>query len=170
MPYSLILIVLKLGNLKCPRGGGGGGVKRSPICMHVDRDCLSTNHELASPSRHQFYFLCSKQLSMASGKNTREYLTIRRNLSLIIDSLAATVDPARLAVKLLEVDLIPHDVVDHASVVGVLSARQRIQPIVLALESQIQLDVSNYQVLMRVLRTIHPCLAERLEKFYSKYL
>ena len=106
---------------------------------------------------------------MASGKSTKEYLTIRRNLSLLIDSLAATVDPARLAGKLLEVDLITDDVVGHASVTRV-SIRERIQPIVMAIMSQVQLDVSNYQVLMSVLQTIHPRLAERLEKFYSKYL
>ena len=116
-----------------------------------------------------FYFLCSKQLSMASGKSTHEYLTIRRNLPLIVDSLAATVDPTSLALKLLAVDLITDDVVGHASVTRV-STRERIQPIAMAIMSQIQLDVSNYQVLMSVLRIFHPRLALRLEKFYSKYL
>ena len=106
---------------------------------------------------------------MASGKSTREYLTIRRNLLLIVDSLAATVDPTSLALKLLEVNLITDDVVGHASVTRV-STRERIQPIVMATMSQIQLDVSNYQALMSVLRTFHPRLAERLEKFYSKYM
>ena len=106
---------------------------------------------------------------MASGKTTREYLTFRRNLSLIIDSLAATVDPARLAVKLLEVDLITDDVVGHASVTRV-PTRERIQPIVMAIMSQIQLDISNFQLFVGELRTFHPRLAERLEKFHSKCL
>ena len=106
---------------------------------------------------------------MASGKTTREYLTIRRNLSLIVDSLAATVDPARLALKLLEVDLITDDVVDRASVSRV-PPRERIQPIVMAVMAQIQLDMFNYQVLMGELRTLHPRLAQKLETFHSKLL
>ena len=112
-------------------------------------------------------FLCSKQLSMASGKSTREYLTIRRNLSLIVENLAATVDPARLALKLLEVHLITDDVADRANVIRI-PTRDRIQPIVMAIEAQIQLDVSTFQVLIGVLQTFNLRLAERLKKFYSK--
>ena len=104
---------------------------------------------------------------MASGKTTREYLTIRRNLSLIIDSLAATVDPTMLALKLFEVGLITDSVVDCASVTR-LPTRERIQPIVMALMAQIQLDIFNFQVLMDELRILHPHLAQKLEKFHSK--
>ena len=107
---------------------------------------------------------------MASGKSTREYLTIQRNLSLIVDNLAATTDPARLALKLHEIDLIPSDVVDRASVVGILTPAQRIQPIVMAIKTQIQLDVSKFQSLMRALETCNAQLAERLRKFYCKFL
>ena len=105
---------------------------------------------------------------MASGKNTHEYLTIQRNLSLIVDSLAATVDPARLALKLHEVDLIPQDVVDRASVVGILTPSQRIQPIVMAIKAQIQLDASNFQALVDALTPFHLQLSQTLWKFYSK--
>ena len=104
---------------------------------------------------------------MASGKSTREYLTIRRNLSLIVDNLAATVDPARLALKLLEVHLITDDVADRANVTRI-PTRDRILPIVMAIEAQIQLDVSTFQVLIGVLQTVNLRLAERLKKFYSK--
>ena len=104
---------------------------------------------------------------MASGKETREYLTIQRNQSLIVDSLAATVDPARLALKLHEVDLIPSDVVDRASVVGILTPAQRIQPIVMAIKTQIQLNASNFQVLMGALKPFNLQLSQSLRKFYS---
>ena len=104
---------------------------------------------------------------MASGKSTREYLTIQRNLSLIVDNLAATVDPTRLALKLLEVHLITDDVTDRANVTRI-PTRDRILPIVMAIEAQIQLDVSTFQVLIGVLQTFNLRLAEKLKKFYSK--
>ena len=106
---------------------------------------------------------------MASGKSSQEYLTIRRNLPLIVDSLSATVDPTRLAVQLLAVDLITDDIVDRASVTRA-TAHERIQPIVMAVMAQIQLDVSNFRVLMGELRTLHPHLVQRLERFHSKLL
>ena len=100
-------------------------------------------------------------------ETTREYLTIRRKLSQIVDSLAATVDPARLAQKLLEVDLITDDVVDRASVSRV-PTRERIQAIMMAVMAQIQLDISNFEVLLGELRTLQPHLVQNLEKFYCK--
>ena len=106
---------------------------------------------------------------MASGKSTHEYLTIRRNLSLIVDGLVATVDPARLALKLHEANLITWDTVDRACVQGILTSAQRIQPLIMATEAQIQLDASKFQVLIAVLEAINTHLAENLQHFYGKF-
>ena len=100
---------------------------------------------------------------------THEYCTIKRKFSDIVDHLAASVDPAEFAQKLCEKELVSEHIVAGASVLGVLTAKQRLRPVITAVKSQIQLNASKYHTFVDVLLKVLPGLAEMLNKFFSKH-
>ena len=101
-------------------------------------------------------------------ESTCEYRTLRRNFSVVVDSLACTVDPANFVQKLNEVNLVNRDVVNSASVVGVLTPAQRIRPVIVAVHSQISLCASTYHTFVDILQQFNTPLAGVLNKFYGK--
>ena len=108
---------------------------------------------------------------MAScGENTKEYRTIQKHYSSIVDNLGQTVDPAHFSRKLRDVSLISEDIVEAASVVGVLTGSQRIAPVISAVRAQIKLKASNFHTIMKVLKTVNSCLAYIISGYYSKSL
>ncbi len=104
---------------------------------------------------------------MASGEHTHEYLTVKGNISTIVNSLAAQVDPSLFAQKLNEVGLVSQYVVQKASIRDIPPAN-RVQDIIQAVLSQISLDSSKYHVFIEVLQAEHSLLAEKLTQCYGK--
>ena len=111
--------------------------------------------------------LCS--YVMAS-RQSCEYRTLHKNFSIVVGNLAATVNPTHFAQKLNEVNLVSKDIVDSASVVGVLTAAQRIQPVITAVHAQIELRASLYHKFIAVVQQFNPLLAEVLGKFHGRNL
>ena len=105
---------------------------------------------------------------MAS-RQSREYRTLQRNFSIVVESLAPNVDPTHFAQKLNEVNLVTKNVVDCASVMSIPPA-QRIQPVVAAVHAQIKLRASLYHKFIDVVQQFNPLLAEVLGKFYGRSL
>ena len=105
---------------------------------------------------------------MDSGKNTREYRTIQGKTSVIVDSLAANTDPAQFSQKLYEAELVSQHVMESARVVGILTPAQRIQPLMSAVQSSIQLRSSKYSDFIDVVRAVYPALADVLNEYYGK--
>ncbi len=103
----------------------------------------------------------------SGGEHTREYLTIKRNVSHIINSLAAKVDPGLFAQKLCEGGLVSSYVVDNASIHGVPPSH-RAPDIIRAVLAQINLEPSKYHVFIRILKGVHPLLADKLTEFFGK--
>ncbi len=104
---------------------------------------------------------------MASGEHTCEYLTVKRNITDIGDSLAAQVDPRLFAQKLNEAHLVSSYVVQKVSVRDIPPAN-RVQDIIQAVLSQIKLDSTKYHVFIEVLQTEHSLLADKLTQYYGK--
>ncbi len=98
---------------------------------------------------------------MASGEHTREYLTIKRNITEVVSSLAAQVDPRLFAQRLNQDRLVTSHVVDKVSV-REIPASNRIQDIIQAVLATISLDPSKYQVFIETLCTEYRPLADKL--------
>ncbi len=106
---------------------------------------------------------------MASGARTREYLTVQRNTDTIIRSLAAQVDPGLFAQKLCDVDLVTPDVLERARVREVTPSN-RVQHVISAVQSQIDLESSQFDTFMHVLEDVHPLLAKKLKEYFCKFI
>ena len=104
----------------------------------------------------------------SSGKSTREYRAIQEHHSSLVDNLGKTVDPAHFARKLRDKSLISEDIVEVASVVGVLTGSQRIAPVISAVLAQIKLRANNFHTFMSVLRAVNSCLADTISEYYSE--
>ncbi len=104
---------------------------------------------------------------MASGEHTHEYLTVKENITTIVNSLTAQVDPSLFAQKLNEAHLVSSYVVEKASARDTLSSN-RVQDIIQAVLSQISLDSTKYHEFIDILRTEHSLLAEKLTQCYGK--
>ncbi len=106
---------------------------------------------------------------MASGEHSREYLTVKRNITDIGDSLAAQMDPRLFAQKLNESHLVSSYVVQKVSVQDIPPAN-RVHDIIQAVLSQIKLDPSKYHVFIEVLRMEQSLstLADKLTQCYGK--
>ena len=134
---------------------------------------LNFTHQINFPvvSYKQLYFsfsIIGAENEMDSGKYTCEYRTIQGAFELIIRSLASSSDPAVFAQKLLKVQLVPQHVVEVASIVGILTSTQRIQPVMIAVLSCIELQPSKFTDFMEVVRDVYPALADVLNENYSK--
>ncbi len=105
---------------------------------------------------------------MTPGVRTREYLTVHRNTDIIIRSLADWGDPGLFTQKLRKVDLVSRNVLEGACIREVPPSN-RIQPVITAVQSQINLESSNYNVFMCILKDVHPQLAEKLSEYFSKF-
>lgn len=114
--------------------------------------------------------VCSTSFAvlMASGTTTREYCTVSKQFSTVVDNLSRTVDPGNFAQKLLEANLVPSDVVQRACVVGLLTPAERIRPIISAVLAQIELRASTYHQFLNILRNTNSLLADTLSNFFSK--
>ncbi len=104
---------------------------------------------------------------MASGEHTHEYLTIKRNVTEVVSSLAAQVDSGQFAQRLNQHGLVTSHVVDKASV-REIPASNRIQDIIQAVLATISLDPSKYQVFIEILRTQYHPLADKLTQYYGE--
>ncbi len=104
---------------------------------------------------------------MASGEQTREYLTIKRNVTEVVSSLAAQVDPGQFAQRLNQDGLVSSHVVDKVSV-REIPASNHIQDIIRAVLATISLDRSKYQVFIETLRTEYRPLADKLTQCYGE--
>ena len=105
---------------------------------------------------------------MESGNRTREYLTVARNTSNIVDTLVAQVDLRQLAQKLHEAGLVTQHVVEKASHSAELP-RNRVGDVMSAVRSQINLDSSKYHSFIHVLKDACPLLAKKLEHYFGKH-
>ncbi len=105
---------------------------------------------------------------MSYGVRTREYLTVQRNTVLIIRSLADWGDAGLFAQKLCEADFVSRDVLEGACIREVTPSN-RFQRVITAVQSQINLESSTYNLFMRILKDVHPQLAEKLTKYLSKF-
>ena len=105
---------------------------------------------------------------MDSRKYSREHRAIQGKFDIIVKHLAANTDPAQFAQKLYQVEMISQHVVEGASVVGVLTATQRIRPAMVAAHSCIELQPSKYADFIQVVRDVYPALADELNEYYSK--
>ncbi len=108
---------------------------------------------------------------MASGEHTHEYLTVKGNITTIVNSLGAQVDPSLFAQKLNEAHLVSSYVVEKASARDTLSSNH-VQGIIQAVLSQISLDSSKYHVFIEVLRMEQSLrtLADKLTQYYGKLI
>ena len=61
------------------------------------------------------------------------------------------------------------DIVDVASVPGVLTVSQRIAPIMRAVLAQIELKANLFHKFMDVLRRVNSCLEGKLQQYYCKF-
>ncbi len=104
---------------------------------------------------------------MAVHQRSREYLAVHRNFTVIIESLAAEVDPSLFAQSLRECDLVSANVLAKASIREV-PVPSRFQDVIAGVQSQINLDSSRYHTFIKVLRLSHPLLAKKLTKFFGK--
>ena len=101
--------------------------------------------------------------------NTREYLTIHRNSYSIVMSLAADVNPSLFARKLHAADLVSRHVLEKARVVAV-SAPERFDDMIQAVQSKIQLDASTFHTFLQTLKDLCPLLARVLMTYYGEWL
>lgn len=106
---------------------------------------------------------------MASGEDTQEYCTVSQQLSLVVSSLARTVDPGNFAQRLHEADIIGGDVVERAYVIGGPTPTERVRPIMQAVLAQIELSASTYHRFVDILREFNPLLADTLSKSFCKF-
>ncbi len=108
---------------------------------------------------------------MASGEHTREYLTVKTNITDIVNILVAQVDPRLFAQKLNEAHLVSSYVVQKVSVRDIPPAN-RVQYIIQAVLSQISLDSTKYHVFIEVLRMEQSLrtLADKLTQYYGKLI
>ena len=93
---------------------------------------------------------------------THEYRTIQNNFSLIVDTLADTVNPTAFAVKLWERRLVNRDIINQADI-EVKTKPERIRPVITAVLAQIKLTASLYSTFIEVLEEVNPTLAEILK-------
>ena len=115
-----------------------------------------------------FYHIVGAENEMNSGKNSREYRAVQGKYNAIVEHLAANADPAVFAQKLYQVEMVSQHVVESARVVGILTPTQRIQPVMVAVLSCIQLQPSKFADFIEVIRALYPALADVLNEYYSK--
>lgn len=106
---------------------------------------------------------------MASGKGTCEHCIISSHLSLVVETLAKTVNPGSFAQKLQDARLIGHHVVEQAQL-GSKTPSERIHPVVVAIQAQTELDVSVYYQFIAIVKEFNPVLGEVLSKFLGKQM
>ena len=138
------------------------------LSLSVNILCMKLSSLLRFTNNFLIQYTIGAENKMDSGKNTSEYRTIQGNFELIIESLASSTDPARFSQKLYKAELVPQHVVEVARVVGNLTPTQRIQPVMVAVLSHVQLQSSKYSDFVDVVRTVYPTLADVLSKYYSK--
>lgn len=114
-------------------------------------------------------FTLLRLITMDSGPKTREYRTLQGNLSKIVDSLSATVDPGSLALKLHEVNLVTRSAVDSANIIYGMTPAQRIRPVLTAILSQVELNASKYHDFVAILEEFNPELADVLCRYFCKF-
>ena len=114
-------------------------------------------------------FTLLRLITMDSGPKTREYRTLQGNLSKIVDSLSATVDPGSLALKLHEVNLVTRSAVDSANIIYGMTPAQRIRPVLTAILSQVELNASKYHDFVVILEEFNPELADVLCRYFCKF-
>ena len=113
------------------------------------------------------FYIIGAENKMDSGKNSREHRAIQGKFDVIVEHLAANTDPAQFAQKLYQVEMVSQHVVEGARVV-VFTPSQRIQPVMVAVQSCIELQPSKYADFIQVVRDVYPALADVLNEYYSK--
>ncbi len=105
--------------------------------------------------------------TLSTGIRTREYLTVHRNVDIIIKSLADRIDPGLFAQKLHEAGLV--SVYWRVCAAYEFTASDRVHDMIFSVQIHINRESSKYDVFMRILKDVHPNLAERLTKYFSKF-
>ena len=112
--------------------------------------------------------LLRSAITMECGPRTPEYRTLQENVSKIVDSLSATVDPGSLALKLHEIDLVARSTIDSANITHGMTPAQRIRPVLTAILAQVELNASKYHDFVTVLKHFNPVLTDVLCDYFSK--
>lgn len=105
---------------------------------------------------------------MASSEGTHEQRIISNHISMVVESLARTVNPSIFALKLQDVQVISHDIVEQADVTSKTKS-ERIYPVISAVQAQIELNATVYHQFIDILKDCSPNLAEVLSKLLGKY-
>lgn len=105
---------------------------------------------------------------MNSGKSTLEYYTMSKHVSVVVHTLAATVDPVTFAQKLQEAGLICSDITGKASVMA-LTPAERIYPVIQAILAQIELKASEFHRFISVLCSVNRLSADALRKAFGRF-